>query len=240
MYFSGRAKQLALVGPAAALQLDRAFAVVSVISETGCRLALHVRMRTRKCRRATVSNRGHAAIDGEIHACDEACFVRSEEQGGRRDLLWATEPPERDGRGELGAGLVGPLFGRRLLLEDWRVDWARADRIDPDATILQLRRPRADEGADCRLGGAVSGEAGDALVRGDLGDHDDRPAVIQKRQRFLHREDQAPRVDRKEPVVAFPQAWLADVLARIADHKINDLAALLPWNWRGARIHRAA
>ena len=29
-----------------------------------------------------------------------------------------------------------------------------------------------------------------------------------------------------------PQAWLADSLARIADHKISDLAALLPWNWR--------
>jgi transposase len=29
-----------------------------------------------------------------------------------------------------------------------------------------------------------------------------------------------------------PQAWLADVLARIADHKITNLAALLPWNWR--------
>jgi transposase len=28
-----------------------------------------------------------------------------------------------------------------------------------------------------------------------------------------------------------PQAWLADVLARINDHKISDLAALLPWNW---------
>ena len=37
-----------------------------------------------------------------------------------------------------------------------------------------------------------------------------------------------------------PQAWLADVLARIADHKINDLVALLPWNWRLARIDRAA
>jgi transposase len=37
-----------------------------------------------------------------------------------------------------------------------------------------------------------------------------------------------------------PQAWLADVLARIADHKINDLAALLPWNWQPARIERAA
>jgi len=28
-----------------------------------------------------------------------------------------------------------------------------------------------------------------------------------------------------------PQAWLADVLARIAEHKITDLAALLPWSW---------
>ena len=28
-----------------------------------------------------------------------------------------------------------------------------------------------------------------------------------------------------------PQAWLADVLARINDHIITDLAALLPWHW---------
>jgi transposase len=37
-----------------------------------------------------------------------------------------------------------------------------------------------------------------------------------------------------------PQAWLADVLARIADHKSTDLATLLPWNWRLARMDRAA
>ena len=38
-----------------------------------------------------------------------------------------------------------------------------------------------------------------------------------------------------------PQAWLADVLGRINDHKITDLAALLPWNWgAAARIDRAA
>jgi transposase len=38
-----------------------------------------------------------------------------------------------------------------------------------------------------------------------------------------------------------PQAWLADVLARIADHKITDLAALLPWNWGHNRhLDRAA
>ena len=29
-----------------------------------------------------------------------------------------------------------------------------------------------------------------------------------------------------------PQAWLADVLARIADHPASKLDQLLPWNWR--------
>jgi hypothetical protein len=29
-----------------------------------------------------------------------------------------------------------------------------------------------------------------------------------------------------------PQAWLADVLARIADHPAKRLGDLLPWNWR--------
>jgi transposase len=29
-----------------------------------------------------------------------------------------------------------------------------------------------------------------------------------------------------------PQAWLADMLARIADHNIHSLDQLLPWNWK--------
>ena len=32
-----------------------------------------------------------------------------------------------------------------------------------------------------------------------------------------------------------PKAWLADVLARIADHPASRLADLLPWNWKAAR-----
>jgi transposase len=32
-----------------------------------------------------------------------------------------------------------------------------------------------------------------------------------------------------------PQAWLADVLARIAEHPIHKLDELLPWNWHAAR-----
>jgi hypothetical protein len=38
-----------------------------------------------------------------------------------------------------------------------------------------------------------------------------------------------------------PQAWLADVLARIADHPAQHLDALLPWNWTSSlRRARAA
>jgi len=30
----------------------------------------------------------------------------------------------------------------------------------------------------------------------------------------------------------YPQAWLADVLARIADRPVSRLDELLPWNWQ--------
>jgi transposase len=36
-----------------------------------------------------------------------------------------------------------------------------------------------------------------------------------------------------------PQAWLADVLARIADHPASRLYELLPWHWK-VRYDRAA
>ena len=32
-----------------------------------------------------------------------------------------------------------------------------------------------------------------------------------------------------------PQAWLADVLARIADHPASRLHELLPWHWRATQ-----
>jgi hypothetical protein len=32
-----------------------------------------------------------------------------------------------------------------------------------------------------------------------------------------------------------PQAWLADVLGRIADHPASRLPELLPWNWKAAQ-----
>jgi hypothetical protein len=37
-----------------------------------------------------------------------------------------------------------------------------------------------------------------------------------------------------------PQAWLAEVLARIADHPAHQLEQLLPWHWKAARLSKAA
>ena len=37
-----------------------------------------------------------------------------------------------------------------------------------------------------------------------------------------------------------PQAWLADVLARIADHPVSRIHELLPWHWRDAQLALAA
>ena len=35
-----------------------------------------------------------------------------------------------------------------------------------------------------------------------------------------------------------PQAWLTDVLARIAEYPVQSLDELLPWNWRSSRLSR--
>lgn len=37
-----------------------------------------------------------------------------------------------------------------------------------------------------------------------------------------------------------PQAWLADVLCRIADHPASQLHALLPWHWKHRQTSAAA
>ena len=37
-----------------------------------------------------------------------------------------------------------------------------------------------------------------------------------------------------------PLAWLADVLARIADIQQGRLSGLLPWGWKPSRVHKAA
>ncbi len=37
-----------------------------------------------------------------------------------------------------------------------------------------------------------------------------------------------------------PRTWLADVIARIADHPMKQISDLLPWHWKAARAAVAA
>lgn len=37
-----------------------------------------------------------------------------------------------------------------------------------------------------------------------------------------------------------PQAWLADVLARLPDHSAKRIHELMPWNWRPQNLAQAA
>jgi hypothetical protein len=37
-----------------------------------------------------------------------------------------------------------------------------------------------------------------------------------------------------------PQAWLADILARLQDHPARRIGELLPWNWKRERAQKAA
>ena len=37
-----------------------------------------------------------------------------------------------------------------------------------------------------------------------------------------------------------PQAWLADVLARLPDHPASKIADLLPWNWKANKPQNSA
>jgi transposase len=37
-----------------------------------------------------------------------------------------------------------------------------------------------------------------------------------------------------------PHAWLRDVLARLQDHPAKRIDEFLPWNWKQARLQKAA
>jgi transposase len=37
-----------------------------------------------------------------------------------------------------------------------------------------------------------------------------------------------------------PQAWLADVLARLPDHPASKLTELLPWTWKATQQSKTA
>ena len=72
-------------------------------------------------------------------------------------------------------------------------------------------------------GKAARGQDGQAGQSGQAG----RPDRGGQRAAVLYTLIQTARLNDVDP-----QAWLADVLARIAAHPVQQLGDLLPWNWR--------
>jgi hypothetical protein len=90
---------------------------------------------------------GHATIDAQFDAGNEAAVVGGQKQCGGRDLFRAAQPIEWYRRGELC--LVG------LTVQHGSVNRTRAQRVEPDAAVVELPGPGAGIGPQGGLGGVT-------------------------------------------------------------------------------------
>ncbi len=101
-------------------------------------------------------------------------------------FLRAADPADRDDRGQMLLDLVYALAGE--IRETVRVGRAWADRVDPDAALLQFDRQRARQRPDRGLARVIDAVPRRAVARRDRRHQDDRRPVVQQRQRFLDGE----------------------------------------------------
>src|SRR5258705_1326957 len=98
----------------------------------------------------------HATIDAQFDAGHEAAVIGGQKQCSGCDLLGAAQPVKWYRRGELR--LVG------LSVQHGSVDRAPAQRVEPDAAIVELAGPGAGIGPQRGLGGAVGTVTGNAEI----------------------------------------------------------------------------
>src|SRR6476646_2366510 len=94
--------------------------------------------------------------------------VGGQKQCGGGDLFRAAQPVERYRRGELC--LVG------LTVQHRSVDRARAQRVEPDAAVVELSGPGAGIGPQRGLSGAVGAVTANADIACGRADQNDRAA----------------------------------------------------------------
>src|SRR5258706_3862023 len=142
-----------------------------------------------------------SAIHEQLDSRDVAAVVGGEERHGLCDLVRSTEATEWHRGGDHLRALLPCLGGGEQLVESRRIDWTGTHRIHPDATILQLGRPRPGERADGSLRGAVHAVGRKSLTANDRRVEDDRRAVGHQRKRLLHGEQQSLYVNVEDRVV---------------------------------------
>ena len=92
-----------------------------------------------------------AAVEEQINTRDKAAVLGCGKQHGGRDFLRAADASQWCCGGESGAQFVCLRSGGDLAVDDRRVYGARTDRIDANATVLELDGPCPRERATGRL-----------------------------------------------------------------------------------------
>ena len=155
------------------------------------------------------------AIEREINgiALQERLRVRSEQS---RPLVVALEAWLREQRAKLsGQSKVAKAIAYSL------TRWVALTRFLDDGRLCM-----SNNAAEREIRPLVMGRHNWTFAGSDQGGH--RAAAIYTLVQTAKLND----VD--------PQAWLADVLARLQDHPAKRINELLPWNWKSERQQKAA
>src|ERR1700745_3135578 len=119
---------------------------------------------------------------------DIATLIRCEKHYSPSNFIRSAKPAKWDCAGDHLAPLLA-CFGRcKQITQAGRVDGARADRIDSNCGMLEIRGQRARERADGRLRGAVNTIRGEAFAAYDRGIENDRRTVRHEGKRLLYCE----------------------------------------------------
>src|ERR1700745_825823 len=104
---------------------------------------------------------------------DIATLIRCEKPHSLGPFIRSAKPAKWDCAGDHLAPLLTCFARCEQMIQAGRVDGARADRIDSNCAMLEIRGPRSRERTDGRVRGAVNTIRGKAFAAYDRGIEDD-------------------------------------------------------------------
>src|ERR1700740_2699734 len=113
------------------------------------------------------------AVHKNFRPGDIAALIRCEKNHSLGYFIRPAKPAEWDRARDHLAPLLTCFTRCEQIIQAGRVDGARADRIDSNSAMLEIRGPRSRERTDGRLRGAVNTIRGKAFAAYDRGIEDD-------------------------------------------------------------------
>ena len=138
---------------------------------------------------------GHAAVDEEFYAGDEAAVVGGQEDDGFGDFAGVADAAQGDAGDHAGLEGLELIRVGEEIIGAWGFDGAGADDVDANFPVFEVGGPSTREGADGGFGGAIDGERRDTFGAGDGAINYDGAAIAQERQGLLDGEEDAFYVD---------------------------------------------